>query len=165
MKRIYFSYFLIFALFLFAAPFSFAAANKKQTGDWNSLSSRLNEEIAVKAGNRKTVFGILTKFDEAEITVQSADNSVSQFVFKRDEIEKIWLAKLKGGRNVGKGALIGAGTGAAAGLIYIAANRKNGDGQTSLAVPALAVYGAGIGAAIGFFARSKNQKEQLIYQR
>lgn len=164
MKEKCVSYFLIMALFLISAP-AFSAAGRKQTGDWNALSSRLNDEIAVKARDQKTVFGILINFDVAQITVQSGDNSLSNISFKREEVEKIWLAKLKGGRNTGKGALIGAGTGAAAGLIYVAANRKNGDGQTSLAVPALAIYGAGIGAAIGFFARGKNRKEQLIYQR
>jgi hypothetical protein len=159
------SYFLIIALFVIPAPITFAAAKSKQIGDWNSLSSRLNSEIAVKAKNRKTVFGVLIKFNDAEIIVQSGGDTNSQIAFKREEIENIWLAKLKGGRNTGKGAFLGAGTGAAAGLIYVAANRKNGDGQTAVAVPVLAIFGAGIGAGIGFFAREKNRKEQLIYQR
>lgn len=156
------SSFLIIAICLVSAP---AVAAGKQTGDWNSLSSRLNEEIAVKARNQKTVFGILIKFADDEITVQADDNALSKIAFKRDEVEKIWLAKLKGGRNIGKGALIGAGAGAAIGLVYVSANRKSADGQLSLVVPTLAIYGAGIGAAVGFFRRQKNRKKQLIYQR
>ncbi|MDQ4122016.1 MAG: hypothetical protein M3209_11295 [Acidobacteriota bacterium] len=146
-------------------PFKIAAAERKQIGDWSAVSGRLNEEIAVKAQNQKTVFGILIKFADDEITLQTTNNGLSKIAFKREEIEKIWLAKLKGGRNTGKGALIGAGTGAAVGLIYIIANRQSADGQLSLALPAMAIYGAGIGAGIGFFARQKNRKKQLIYQR
>lgn len=163
MKEKCVSLFLMLALFTISAPLM--AAERKQNGNWNSLANRLSEEIAVKAQNQKTVFGILINHNGSEITVQSGNNTLSKISFKREEIEKIWLAKLKGGRNTGKGALIGAGAGAVAGLIYVVANRSNGDGQTSLAVPALAVYGAGIGAAIGFFARSKNRKKELIYQK
>lgn len=163
MNSKYVSYFLIIALFLISARVAPAINVKNQSGDWNSLSNRLNQEIAVKAQNKKTIFGILTDFSGDEISVQS--ESQIKTAFKRDEVEKIWLAKLKGDRNTGKGALIGAGTGAAAGLIYVVANRESGDGQLAVAVPVLAVYGAGIGAAIGFFARSRNQKKQLIYQR
>lgn len=152
---------LIVAVLIVSAPPVFSA--QTQTNDWNSLSSRLNREIAVKTSNKKTVFGILAALTENEITIQNDSNG--KISFRREEVEKIWTAKLKGGRNTGKGALIGSGAGAAAGLIYVAANRDSADGQLGLAVPALAVYGAGIGAVIGFFARSRNQKKQLIYQK
>jgi small nuclear ribonucleoprotein (snRNP)-like protein len=151
-------------LFISVLPAQVIAA-RKQTADWSSLTKHLNTEIAVKADNRKTVFGILSGHKDHEITVLTGVDSVTEIVFKRETVGKIWLATLKGGRNIGKGALIGAGTGASAGLIYIAANRDSADGQASLAAPAFAIYGAGIGAAIGFFTRKRNQKKQLIYQR
>lgn len=161
----YISYLLIISLFLIPASTARASVERKQTNDWNSLSSRLNEEIALKSKNQKTVFGILIKFHEDEITIQTSGTTLSQIAFKRAEVEKIWLAELKGERNIGKGAIFGAGAGAGAGLIYVVANRKNGDGQLAVSVPVLAIFGAAAGAAIGFFSRSRNQKRQLIYQR
>lgn len=155
------SIFLVFALLFVSAPIA-SAKEKAQTGDWNALKNYINNEVAVKLKGQKTVYGNLLSVDDDGIRVfTTSDRTVS---FRRDEVETVWQARLKGGRNTGKGAGIGAGVGAGAGLVYVLANRKSGDGQTALAVPALAIYGAAIGGVIGFFARKSNKKVRLIYQ-
>ena len=158
---------IVLLLFISASPVA------AQTGDWNALTSQLNKEVAVKAKNRKTVFGILTEADSDMIKVKtSVGKSVSEVTFRREETDKIWLATLssksnKTLRNVGIGAAVGAGVGAGLALIALAAT--GGSDNTAKVIVPPTVIGAGIGAAIGgasgFFSRSKNKKDRLIYQK
>ncbi len=144
-----------------------------QTGDWNAVTSQVNNEIAVKAKNRKTVYGILTEAEADLIKVKTSGGSgVSEVSFRREEVEKIWLATLtkdsnKTLRGVGIGAAVGAGLGAGLALIALAATGGSDNAAKVIVPPTL--IGAGIGAAIGgassFFSRSKNKKERLIYQK
>ncbi len=168
MKNYVTQFLIVLLLFVSVSPIS------AQTGDWNAIASQVNSEIAVKAKNRKTVFGILTETDSDLIKVKTSggSNSVSEISFRREEVEKIWLAKLSDGSKktllgVGVGAAVGAGVGTGAGLILLAATGGS-DSFSSILVTSAAV-GAGIGAAIGgasgFFTRSKNKKERLIYQQ
>ncbi len=168
MKNYIAQFLIVSLLFVFVSPVS------AQTGDWNELSLQVNSEIAVKAKNRKTVFGILTETDSDSIKVKisGGGNSVSEISFKREEVEKIWLAKLSDGSKktllgVGVGAAVGAGVGTGAGLFLLAAT--GGSDSSSSVLLASAAVGAGIGAAIGgasgFFTRSKNKKERLIFQQ
>lgn len=154
---------LIFALLLLAAPAAFA---KKQAGDWNSLQARTNSEIAVKARNQKTVFGTLLVADDAQITIGVANETLSRVTYKREEVEKVWLAKLSGSSRAGLGALIGGAAGASVGVAVVASvPDSERDGLEVLAVPFLAVVGAGLGGVIGYFAKKSNRKKALIYQR
>lgn len=164
----YVSQFLI-VLLLFVSAFPVAA----QTGEWNALASQVNNEVAVKGENRKTVFGILTEANSDSIKVKtSVGKSASEVSFKREEVDKIWLATLSSGsrktlRGVGIGAAVGAGLGAGAGLILLGATGGSDDFAGILG--ASTAIGAGIGAAIGgasgLFSGSKNKKDRLIYQK
>lgn len=168
MKNYVASFLIFLLLFISVSPVS------AQTGDWNALASQVNSEIAVKVKNRKTVFGILTEADAASIKVKNSGGgkSVSEVTFKREEVEKVWLAKLSDGSRkillgVGIGAAVGAGTGAGLGLIALAAD--GGSDYAGVVIFSAAAIGAGIGAAVGgatgFFTRSKNKRERLVYQQ
>lgn len=158
---------IVLLLFISASPIA------AQTGDWNALTAQVNKEVAVKTKNRKTVFGILTEADSDLIKVKtSGGNSVSEVSFRREEVDKVWFATLsKDSRKtllgVGVGAAVGAGVGAGAGLILLGATGGSDD-FAGILVTSTAI-GAGIGAAIGgasgFFSRSKNKKDRLIYQK
>jgi hypothetical protein len=164
MKKLVTHFLTILLLLIYVSPA--AAQTGGKSGDWNTLGSQLNNEVAVKAGNRKTVFGILTNADAGEIKVRiSANNNVSEVLFKREEVEKIWLAKLDASsRKTLLGAGIGAAVGASIGLIALKGSDGDGGGFGA-AVPVYAVVGAVVGGVAGFFVRQKNKKERLIYQK
>ena len=167
MKNYVAQFLIVLLLFVSVSPVA------AQTGDWNALTSQVNNEVAVKAENRKTVFGILTEANFDSIKVKtSGGKSDSEVSFKREEVDKIWLATLSSGsrktlRDVGIGAAVGAGLGAGVGLIALGATGGSDDFAGILG--ASTAIGAGIGAAIGgaggFFSRSKNKKDRLIYQK
>ncbi|MEP6924271.1 MAG: hypothetical protein ABI954_07385 [Pyrinomonadaceae bacterium] len=155
---------LMLALFLTSVPPTSAKQNS-QTNDWNSLKNYLNSEVAVKTANQKTVYGVLREAGNEELKLLVVKKSYqNEVLLKRGEVERVWLAKLKFGRNTIKGAGIGALAGAGAGLGLVLANRDSGDGQIGIAVPVFAIYGAGIGAVIGFLVRKKHKKGEIIYQ-
>lgn len=147
----------------------FVSITQAQTSVWDSLGSNLNNEIAVKAKNKKTVFGILTNQDSDTIKVRTSDKkNVTEVSFNREEVEKIWQAKLsESSRNTLLGAGIGAAVGAGIGLVALSTvDRDNGGGAYGAAVPIYAVVGAVIGGTAGFFIRkSGNKKERLIYRQ
>jgi hypothetical protein len=158
------SFSLMLALFLTSVPPTPAKQNG-QTNDWNSLRNYLNSEAAVKTTNQQTVYGVLREASNEELKLLIIKNNYqNEVLLKRNEVERVWLAKLKFGRNTVKGAGIGALTGAGSGLAYVLVNRDSGDGQIGTAVPVLAIYGAGIGALVGFLVRKKHKKVQVIYQ-
>lgn len=155
---------LMLALLLTSVP-PISAQQNAQTSDWNSLKNYLNSEVAVKTTNKKTVYGVLRVASDDELKLLAVTKSYqNEVLLRRDEVETVWLAKLKFGRNTIKGAGIGALAGAGSGLAYVLANRGNGDGQIGIAVPALAIYGAGIGGVIGFLVRKKHKKGKMVYQ-
>ncbi|MCO6511341.1 MAG: hypothetical protein J5I65_11180 [Aridibacter famidurans] len=154
---------ILVVVLLIASSAATLAQTDPQTGDWSALSGYSGREIAVKPEKGKTVFGILRSADDSGLEVVNADGQVKSFT--KAEVEKVWLARLKGSRNTGKGAAIGGGVGAGIGLATLLGSRDDGDGQAAVAVPVLAIMGAGIGAVAGFFSRSKNKKEELIYKR
>jgi len=151
---------------LFTSASTIAAQTKRGVGSWEALNSYLNNEVAAKAEDRKTVFGVLTSVDANVVTVQTSDqNNVTEVLFRREEVEKIWLAKL----NISsRKTLIGAGVGAGIGVGIGAIALKNSDergGAYGAAVPFYAVCGALVGGVAGFFVRQKNKKERLIFQK
>lgn len=159
---------LLTVLFLLVSVSSTSAQTSGNLNDWDKLGSYPDKEIAVKAANKKTVFGILSNADADEIKVQTSDkNNVTEVSFKRAEVEKIWLAKLnKSSRNTLLGAGIGAAAGAGIGAALLSANRNERGGAFGAAVPFYAVVGALVGGTAGFFVRQKsNKKEQLIYRK
>lgn len=146
---------------------SHVAVIAQQTYDWATVKSFVGQEIFVQTQNKGAVFGILRGADDGGITLQVANRrslDPQSTLFLRNEVAIIRSAELRfGGRNTGKGALIGAGAGAAAGFLTVLARRKDGDGQTALAVPAFTIYGAGIGAVVGFFVKKSHKKGKMIY--
>lgn len=144
-----------------------AAQTGGSTGSWDTLDPYLNKEIAVKAKDKKTVFGILISINANAITVRTADkNKVAEVSSSRETVEKIWLAELNGSsRNTLKGAGIGAAVGAGIGAAALLANRGEGGGGYGAAVPFYAAVGAVVGGIGGFFARNKNKKDRLIYRK
>ena len=158
---------LLVVLFLFTSTSVVSAQTSNKLGDWGALNSYLNNEVAVKAGNRKTVFGVLSSTDSGEIKVRTSDkNNVSEVLFKREEVKKIWLAQLNSSsRKTLLGAGIGAAVGAGIGLVALSASRDEGGGAYGAAVPFYAAVGAVVGGVAGFFARDKNKKERLIFQK
>lgn len=170
MKKLVAHFLTILLLLVYVSPA--AAQTGSTSGDWNTLGSQLNSEVAVKAANRKTVFGILTAADAGEIKVRSIDNKgVSEALFKREEVEKIWLAKLnKSSRKTLLGAAVGAGIGAGIGAIALKSSEGSdaygAGGAYGAAIPVFAVIGAGVGGVVGFLVRQKNNKKvRLIYQK
>lgn len=158
------SVFLVCAIALFGVKNVFA----KQTGDWNSLANYLNQQIAVKERGKSTVYGILRSVNDDGIEIQIAekkDISAAATKISRSEIQKIWTAKLRyGGRQIGKGGLIGAGAGAAVGTaVFLGTKSSDDDGLAGAAIPLGAVYGAGIGAVIGIFSKKSHKRQKLIY--
>ncbi len=144
-----------------------------QTNDWSSLSSQVNSEIAVKPEKGKTVFGILTEANDDSIKIKTTKNKVvTEVSFKREEVEKVWLATLSKDSkkvllNAGIGVAVGAGVGAGAGLIALGATGGSDDttGILVLTTAVGAAVGAAIGGATGLFSGSKNKKNRLIFQK
>ena len=124
------------------------------------------QEIAVQTRDGKTNFGFLRAVTDGEIKVQIAGKknlAATETVFDRQNVRKVWRATLRfGGRNIGKGALIGAGAGAGIGAVGAAAANDD-DGLAFAAVPLFALYGAGIGAVAGIFVKKSHKKGELVY--
>lgn len=156
-------------LILIFLSFSFQHVFAGQKTDWSVLKNFTNREIAVRLRGEKTIFGILRAADDSGLQMQVADKkniSTANTSYRRDEVEKIWLAELRfSGRQIGKGALIGAGAGAVVGTgLLVGAAKDNDDGLAGAIIPLTTIYGAAIGAAIGFFKRKSHQKKNLIYR-
>ncbi len=153
--------------FLFVYVAAVPAQTGNRAGGWDTLDSYLNNEIAVKSDNRNIVFGILSVSNADGLTVRTSNkNNVPDVSFKREDVEKIWLAELNSSsRNTLKGAGIGAAVGAGIGAAALLANRDERGGAYGAAVPFYAVVGAVVGGVAGLFVRKKNKKERLIYQK
>ncbi len=139
----------------------------KPKGDWNAVKASANRSVAVRSKSGETYYGLLKRADDAGIEILIAghdDFTQQQIGLRREEVEKVWLAKLRfGQKNVGKGALIGSGAGL--GVAYLTALALSG-GDSSDAPIGLGffpIYGAGIGAVAGRFWKKSHKKQTLIY--
>jgi catechol 2,3-dioxygenase-like lactoylglutathione lyase family enzyme len=137
----------------------------KPKGDWDAVKALENHPIAFRLKNRDTIFALLQFVDDAGIKVQIAgkeDFASQEISVRRDEVEKIWKAKLRfGERSVGNGALIGAGAGFGAAMITAVALRGSDDPPVGLGL--FPLYGAGIGMIVAAFWKKKHKKQELIY--
>jgi hypothetical protein len=147
----------------------FPTVSAKPKGDWNAVKALANTSIAVRTTNGETHFGLLQSADDNAITVQIAgkdDFTSQEIVFRRDEIEKVWRAKLRfGEKNIAKGALIGAGAGLGAALITASVLAKRNSDDPPVGLGAFPLYGAGSGTIVGVFWRKKHKKQELVYSR
>ena len=136
----------------------------KQTGDWQSVKS-LTKQIAVRTKRGATHFGLVDAVDDNGITIHIAsrnDMTSQKITLQREEVEKVWHARLRFDEdNVKKAALIGAGAGVAVVGGIVAANHDAED------APAGAVFvvmiGAGAGALLGRFWKKNHKKLGLVY--
>lgn len=136
--------------------------------NWSAVEDLADQEVAVKTKSGMK-YGIVRSVDVDGLVLQLAGKkrmSQNEMTISKNDIKKIWRAFLFANeRNTGKGALIGGGTGLGAGIIYARSDAAKGDGQASIAIPYLAVVGAGIGGVIGYFSKKKHKKQELVYKR
>lgn len=154
---------LSLVLLVQAAP----AISAKPQGDWNAVKASARHSIAVRDKNGVTSFGLLQIADDEGIEVQIAgkeDFTGQQIRLRRDEVQKVWRAKLRFGEsNAAQGAWIGAGVGLAATVITygVVAGSENAD--RALGASWFPILGAGIGAITGKIRKKKHKKQELIY--
>ena len=143
------------------------AISAKPKGDWNAVRALDKHSIAVKTKSGETHYGLLQVVDETGILVEIAgkdDFTGQQIAFQRDEVEKVWRAKLRfGEKNIAKGAWIGAGAGLGAAFLTAWALSKRNDADACVGCGLFPLYGAGIGGLIGAFWKKKHKKQELIY--
>lgn len=143
------------------------AVMAKQKGDWNDVKALAHYSAAVETKTGETYYGLLQSADDSGITLQIADLegfTPQEINFQRNEVAKVWRARLRFGQHhVGKGALIGAGTGL--GVAYIAAARlaRTDPGDPPVGVGLFPFYGAAVGAVAGAFWKKKHKKQELVY--
>jgi hypothetical protein len=97
------------------------AVSAKPKGDWNAVKALAKNSIAVKTKNGNTDFGSVRSANDAGITVQIAGKEAftdQEIVFRRDEIEKVWLEELRFGEKNTDYPMFGAGICAIAGALW-----------------------------------------------
>ena len=143
------------------------AVSAKPKGDWNAVKALMNHSIAVRDKNGNTSYGLLQIADDDGIEIHIAgkeDFTGQQIRLRRDEVQKVWRAKLRFGEsNTAKGAWIGAGLGFAATVITLTAVAGSENADRALGAVWFPVLGAGIGAITGMFRKKKHKKQELIY--
>lgn len=141
-----------------------SSAMAKPTGDWSAVKNSAGQEVAIKTTDGVTSFGILRSADDSGIAVLLADKqglASQETLFRRDEIEKVWRARLRfGERNTRKGAWIGAAAGLGAAFAYASLGRHE---DAPVGVGLFPAYGAGAGAVIGALSKKGHKKVKLIY--
>lgn len=166
MRKIIIPFFTLVALTL-----NIPVVSAKQQGDWNAIKDLPAQEvIAIKTTDGATRFGLLVSADDYEIKLHLADKdrlASQETRFRRDQIKKVWRAKLRFGvNNMTKGAWIGAGAGLGAAFLtaWAIGQRKDSAADTPIGAVLFPVYGAGIGGLIGIFHKKGHKKVVLIYR-
>lgn len=123
----------------------------------------MGSAVAVQHANGKIVFGILDDVRADSLSMRAADKkgvSSSETILQQTAVRRVWRAELRsGGRQTGKGALIGLGASAAVGTgIFLGTRSQDDDGLAGVAILLAAIYGAGIGALAGFFHKTIAQE-------
>lgn len=140
--------------------------------NWSSVQGLVNQEVAVKTKSGMK-YGIIKSVDNDGLVLQLADKkrlTQDETTFNRTDIKKIWRALLfVNNRNIGKGALIGAGVGAVAlGVPAITQGQGNdqvNDGLAGVGFFIGALGGAVVGGIVGFVSKTKHKKRDLIYKQ
>ena len=139
----------------------------KPKGDWDTVKSLANHSVAIKTTKGETHYGLLQSADDAGLMVQIAgkeDFTGQEVSFRRDEVAKVWSARLRfGDRNIAKAAWIGAGAGFATTIITLTAVGRSDDAGKYLAAAWFPFIGAGAGAIAGVFWKKKHKKQDLVY--
>lgn len=139
-------------------------APAEPAGDWSAVKNSAGQEVAIKTTDGVTSFGILRSADDSVVAVLLAAKeglAAQETLFRRDEIEKVWRARLRfGERNTRKGAWIGAAAGLGAAFAYASLGRHE---DAPIGVGLFPAYGAGVGAFVGALSRKGHKKGKLIY--
>ena len=143
------------------------AALAKSKGDWNAVKAFANHSVAVSTTSGETHFGLLQTVDDISLELQIAgsdDFTGQEIAIPRAEVLKVWRATLRfGQKNVGKGALIGAGAGLGIAFITAGVFAAQHSDDPPVGLGAFPIYGAGAGAFAGKFWRKGHKKESLVY--
>ena len=155
--------FLSFLLTTQLAPAIFAESK----GDWTAVKALANLSVAVSTTTGETHFGLLQTVGDTslELRIAGSDDFTGQeIVIPRAEVLKVWRAQLRfGQKNIGKGALIGAGAGLGVAFITAGILGAQHSEDPPVGLGAFPIYGAGAGAVAGKFWRKGHKKEHLIY--
>ena len=139
----------------------------KPKGDWNTVKALASHSIALKTTQGATHYGLLQSVDDASIMVQIAgkeDFTGQEVSFRREEVTKVWRAKLRfGERNIAKGGWIGAGAGFATTVLTLSALAGGENADAALFAVWFPIIGAGVGAIAGAFWKKKHKKQDLVY--
>jgi hypothetical protein len=137
---------------------------QQNTNDWSRLNSvAAGSKLAVELKNGKTVDGKFSSVTESFLTVTVKNAPV---MLKREDVLRVHQTIKKSAK---KSTLLGLAIGAGAGgVIGLAADASSDSGFLEVfdnsVAGAIAVVGAGAGAATGYFlGRSKSQKV-LLYE-
>lgn len=157
--------FLVVTLLVINFQVAFAQSN----ADWSKVTSQVNQIIAIKNANGKTIYGKLNSANESEIIMQIADKEEltgQTQTFQKNEIKKVWVANLrvkKRGKFAAIGAGIGGGIGLGAGIGLLAST--GGSDFTGEILAITTAIGAGAGAALGALLPGRgHQKKELLYE-
>jgi hypothetical protein len=139
-------------------PVSVAAQQVAPANDWARLLALTpSQELLLETKNDQKIKGTFTSVSNASLMLTHGGTKTE---FTRAQIKRVYrLTGKTRGRSALKGLGIGAAIGLSAGLIFYLPAR---DDNEVLAVPALTLMGAGIGAGLGALI-GKGQKRELIY--
>ena len=152
---------LLFSLLL--SPVTLMA--QTTLSNWSRLNAvTMGSKLSVKLKDGKTVEGTLRSVSDSglSLTVKNADREL-----RRDDVQTVHEISKK---SVKKATLIGlgvgAGLGAIAGAVTNASSNDNGFEiiDERVAVAAVTILGAGVGAISGFFIGRSGKKRVLIYE-
>ena len=146
---------------------SIQTISAKPRGHWNAVKALASYSIAVKTKKGETLYGLLESADDTGIMLRVAgkeDFTGQGISFRREEVAKVWRAKLRfGERNVAKAAWIGTGAGVGAMLVVTAAWAAANTDSPSIAPALLPILGGVTGALAGKLWRKKHKKQELVY--
>lgn len=152
---------LLFSLLL--SPVTLTA--QTNLSDWSRLNAvAVGNKLSVKLKDGKTVEGTLRSVSDSglSLTVKNADREL-----RRDDVQTVHEISKK---SVKKATLIGLGVGAGLGAIAGAVTNASSDNNgfeiidEGVAVAAVTILGAGVGAISGFFIGRSGKKRVLIYE-
>jgi small nuclear ribonucleoprotein (snRNP)-like protein len=148
---------------LLLSPVALTAQNN--LSDWSHLNAvALGSKLSVKLKDGKTVEGTLRSVSDSglSLTVKNADREL-----RRDDVQTVHELSKK---SVKKATLIGLGVGAGVGALAAAVTNASSDNNgfeiidEGVAVAAVAILGAGVGAISGFFIGRSGKKRALVYK-
>ena len=159
--------FVSFALVASLLLSSVSVMAQGDMSDWSKVTALAGgSNLSVKLKNGKTHKGTLSSASDSTLSLTTKNGPVE---IKREEVRTVHEVIKKG--SGGKGALIGTGVGAGAGLalgaIGDAQNAGDGFGGEKLDnafVAGLTIVGAGAGALVGYFIGRRGSKRVLVYE-